>query len=151
MKRTTTTIAALLVLICGAAVDARAQDAGAQDAQVEFNTLMLRYEVQKKTPGVPFLLNFLLPFGVGSFVQGDTVGGIVVAGGQVAGGALMLADNISDGLGTMFWIGVGVSAGVTIAGWIMPFTHAAAFNDQLRRDLGIAIDGRGISVRLASW
>ena len=54
-------------------------------------------------------------------------------------------------LGALFWVGTGVSVGVTIAGWIIPWTYANAFNDQLRRDLGISIDSMGVSVRLASW
>lgn len=43
--------------------------------------IMNEYE---KTSGMAFALNFFLPFGIGSFVQGDTTGGAIVAVGEVA-------------------------------------------------------------------
>ncbi|WP_425532460.1 P13 family porin [Borrelia coriaceae] len=41
--------------------------------------------MKKKDTLVPFLLNFLLGFGIDSFVQGDTTGGLFVLGFDVLG------------------------------------------------------------------
>ncbi|MDR2808501.1 MAG: P13 family porin, partial [Spirochaetaceae bacterium] len=56
------------------------------------------FEAYEKGAGGPFALNFFLGFGIGSFVQGDPVGGWVTLLGEAAGiaavfyGVSLLAD-----------------------------------------------------------
>ncbi len=54
----------------------------------------LKYESQKATVLAPFLLNFFLTLGIGSFVQGDYIGGGAVLGTQVLGGILCITGAI---------------------------------------------------------
>lgn len=62
-----------------------AQAAFSQESGQDSNRAFQRYEIEKIDPWGPFVLNLLLNFGIGSFVQGDTTGGLIVAGGQVIG------------------------------------------------------------------
>ena len=48
----------------------------------EANQAYQQYELRKVDPWGPFVLNLLLPFGIGSFVQGDTTGGCLSPGGR---------------------------------------------------------------------
>ena len=106
----------------------------------------LRYEIAKVDPWGPFVLNLLLPFGIGSFVQGDTTGGLIVAGGHVAGIVLMFAGLSSDEpLGSTTWVGAGVSTAASIVGLFLPHAYANAANEKLRRDLGITVSGVSLS------
>nr|WP_320292858.1 P13 family porin [Borreliella sinica]WPM06360.1 P13 family porin [Borreliella sinica] len=50
----------------------------------------LKYESEKATVLAPFLLNFFLTLGIGSFVQGDYIGGSAVLGTQVLGGGIFV-------------------------------------------------------------
>ena len=49
---------------------------------------IMLYNAKKINSGVPFALNFLLGCGIGSFVQGDTAGGVTALVGELAGGAV---------------------------------------------------------------
>ena len=107
------------------------------------------YDYRKVDPWGPFVLNLLLPFGVGSFVQGDTTGGLIVAGGQVVGIGLVVASTSSGDplwpLGTMTYVGVGLYFVASVAGYVFPFTYANAANDKLRKDLGISVSDVSLS------
>ncbi|AHH07499.1 Hypothetical protein BCD_1433 (plasmid) [Borrelia crocidurae DOU] len=46
---------------------------------------MVFYKVNKKDVLAPFLLNFFFGFGIGSFVQGDITGGLLVLGSEILG------------------------------------------------------------------
>ena len=43
------------------------------------------YDNHKKEPALPFILNFILGFGIGSFVEGDNLGGWIMLGTQLGG------------------------------------------------------------------
>lgn len=144
---------ATLLLVAAVASAAFAQD----DA-----TNLLRYESQKVDPWGPFALNLLLPFGIGSFVQGDNSGGLVVLGGQVAGGAMMAADILNTANYArvtvygpllyrptfLFWGGLLVTSGATIAGYVFPFVYANEVNAKLRKNLGLSFGPDGISLEV---
>ena len=131
------------------------QTAFAQEEESS-NRAFLQYEIQKVDPWGPFVLNLLLNFGIGSFVQGDTTGGLIVAGGQVLGIGLIVAgvsaSRTDDQYGyttttttttttssALVYVGAGLAAAASIAGYVFPFTYANAANEKLRRDLGIAV------------
>lgn len=125
----------------------------AYSQETDSDRAYLQYEVQKVDPWGPFVLNLLLPFGIGSFVQGDTTGGLVVAGGQVAGAGLLLAGLTSEPSGAMALIGIGVYSAASIMGLVFPHTYANAANEKLRKNLGIAgvsWDERGVTVTFAT-
>ncbi|WAZ86043.1 P13 family porin [Borrelia miyamotoi] len=46
---------------------------------------VLLYEVNKRDILAPFLLNFFFGFGIGSFVQGDITGDLMVLGSEILG------------------------------------------------------------------
>ena len=111
----------------------------------------LQYEIQKVDPWGPFVINLLLGAGIGSFVQGDTTGGLIVLGGEVAGvglivaGALAARDAYGGGSSGLIIVG-GAALGVArILGLIFPFTYANAANEKLRRDLGISATSVSLS------
>ncbi|WP_419261169.1 P13 family porin [Borreliella afzelii] len=113
----------------------------------------LQYESQKATVLAPFLLNLFLTLGIGSFVQGDYIGGGAVLGTQVLGGILCItgyivesAANVPPGrisIAGSILLGIG---GLTIAGsyitsLIIPFTFKNKYNANLRKKLGISLAG----------
>ena len=51
---------------------------------------MMLYNSKKVNSGIPFALNFLLGYGIGSFVQGDTAGGVTALVGDLVSGAAFL-------------------------------------------------------------
>ena len=53
----------------------------------EKNVLFLKH---KNSPAVPFALNFFLPFGIGSFVQKDTVSGVICLSAGIIGGGFLI-------------------------------------------------------------
>lgn len=134
---------------------ALAQQVFAQDQEESSDRAFLQYEIQKVDPWGPFALNLLLGLGIGSFVQGDITGGLLVAGGEVVGAGLLIAGassvvNDPEGAGgTMMVVGVGLLTAARIAGLVFPFTYADAFNEKLRRNLGIDVSivpGDGVNV-----
>ncbi len=48
--------------------------------------IVMKYESEKATILAPLLLNIFLSLGIGSFVQGDYIGGGALLGSQVLGG-----------------------------------------------------------------
>ncbi|WNY67275.1 P13 family porin [Borreliella lusitaniae] len=107
-----------------------------------------KYDKDKKNPIGPFLLNLFLPFGIGSFVQGDYIGGGTVLGFDVLGAILwgtgMIINNTSEkGLTGTLLIGVGASMLLTshITSLIIPFTFANRHNENLRKRLSAELLG----------
>ncbi len=107
----------------------------------------LKYESEKTTVLTPFLLNFFLSLGIGSFVQGDYIGGSAVLGTQVLGGIFILTGWVTSGTATgptqvitgATIVGIG-SIAITVSyitGLIIPFTFANRYNADLRKRLGI--------------
>ncbi|WP_215536060.1 P13 family porin [Borreliella bavariensis] len=111
----------------------------------------LKYESQKATVLAPLLLNLFLSLRIGSFVQGDYIGGGAVLGTQVLGGIFILSGYIITGTATgpaqgitgLTIIGIG-SLAITasyITSLIIPFTFANRYNANLRKRLGISLAG----------
>ena len=119
---------------------ASAQVAFSQEDNQDWERAHLQYELQKVDPWGPFVLNLLLGLGIGSFVQGDTPGGLLVAGGEVVGIGLVIAGagNPEGGSGLVIG-GAALLTAARIAGLIFPFTYANAANEKLRQDLGISV------------
>lgn len=129
---------------------AYSQEAGSDQA-------FLQYEMRKVDPWGPFVLNLLLPFGLGSHVQGDTTGGMVVTVGHLAGalGILLAYGTGLDPSGAVGTAAIGVSVAASLVGLVLPFTYANAANEKLRQDLGLSVSGiswaeRGITLTLAT-
>ncbi len=115
---------------------------------------VMKYESKKATILAPLLLNIFLSLGIGSFVQGDYIGGGALLGSQVLGGILIMAGYMTGNIGfvtesTATVITGGVLSGIgglTIAasyitGIIIPFKFANRYNADLKKRLGIALAG----------
>ncbi|XPC97822.1 P13 family porin (plasmid) [Borreliella japonica] len=111
----------------------------------------LKYESEKATVLAPFLLNFFFSLGIGSFVQGDYIGGSALIGTQALGGIFLLSGYIITGTATgqgqaiagaaIMGIGYLTIAVSHITGLIIPFTFANKYNADLRKKLGISLAG----------
>ncbi|ABH02125.1 P13 family porin [Borreliella afzelii] len=106
-----------------------------------------KYEKEKKGPIVPFLLNLFLPFGIGSFVQEDYIGGGSVLGfnllGVILGGTGIILNIRETQLTGSILIGVGASmfAISYITSLIIPFTFANRHNENLKKRLSAELVG----------
>lgn len=104
---------------------------------------MMFYESNKKSNILPFVLNFCLGAGVGSFVQGDTKGGVTGLIGDLAGCLLVgvgtgimqqnaMAGELPGTLETLLiYGGCAVLTGFRIYECIRPFTFAKSYNNKL--------------------
>ncbi|ADQ30232.1 conserved hypothetical protein (plasmid) [Borreliella burgdorferi JD1] len=63
---------------------------------------VMKYESEKATILAPLLLNIFLSLGIGSFVQGDYIGGGALLGSQVLGGILIMAGHMIVGIGRRY-------------------------------------------------
>jgi len=88
------------------------------------------YEEHSVSSVVPFILNFFTGFGLGSWIQGNTVGGII---GIVGVGSLTTASFIENT--TIQGIGVGVFLGAWVTNLILPWTYAGSYNSSLEEAL----------------
>ncbi|QMU98853.1 P13 family porin [Borrelia sp. A-FGy1] len=117
---------------------------------------LLIYESSKKDPLIPFILNLVLGFGIGSFAQGDIIGGLSLLGFDAIGVGLLAygvysAGGISEVKAKkedLPWVSVSLIAvgGVTLAitrlvEIVLPFVHASNYNKRLRQNLGNALGG----------
>ncbi|WP_418885180.1 P13 family porin [Borreliella carolinensis] len=114
---------------------------------------VMKYESEKATILAPLLLNIFLSLGIGSFVQGDYIGGGALLGSQVLGGILVLTGyifesnaNVPPGRisivgSTLIGIGSLTIAASYITGIIIPFKFANRYNADLKKRLGIALAG----------
>jgi hypothetical protein len=108
---------------------------------------MILYNECKKDQWVPFLVNFVVGAGIGSFIEGDKTGGTIalvgdlVGMGAVAFGAAAYSSEIysnpytTKGLGTMT-LGYVALIGTRIFEIIRPFTYTARYNSTLKGTLG---------------
>ena len=102
-----------------------------------------------KTSGTgPFVANLLFGFGIGSYVQGDTLGGTIslcadlggyglVIGGTVAVVARMICNSESPAVTgtTAILAGTAVLVANKIFTCIRPFTYASSYNQRLSKAL----------------
>ncbi|WP_210376511.1 P13 family porin [Borreliella garinii] len=106
-----------------------------------------KYDKDKKNPIGPFLLNLFLPFGIGSFLQGNYIGGGSVLGFNLLGAILLgtgIILNINETkLTGSLLIGVGASMLITsyITSLIIPFTFANWYNEDLKKRLSEELAG----------
>ncbi len=115
------------------------------------------YETNKKDSLVPFLLNLFLGFGIGSFAQGDILGGSLILGFDAVGIGLILTGAYLDikafdnnakkadfkwtwGKGMML-AGVVTMAVTRLTEIVLPFTFANNYNRKLKNSLNIALGG----------
>ena len=147
-------------VLAGLIIVLAAQPVLSQEEGESSDRAYLQYEIRKSDPWGPFALNLLLGLGIGSFVQGDTTGGLLVAGGEVIGLGLLIAgysaslqaiETSGSGGGGMVIAGAALLGAARIAGLIFPFTYANSFNEKLRQDLGIdvaVVPGDGLTVTI---
>lgn len=107
---------------------------------------MSLYSMHEDSPTVPFLVNFLVGAGIGSFIQGDMKGGytglitdVVALGLYTVGYAQVLTaalDNeISEGGSMLVLVGAGLMLGSKISQCIRPFTYSKEYNRRLNSSL----------------
>ena len=105
------------------------------------------FESNKQSPTLPFVVNLLVGYGIGSFVQGDTTGGIIaLLGDLVSSGVLYsgyekastaIANESPDGkegTGLMLVGAVGLLA-FRIFELTRPFSFASDYNKKLSKAL----------------
>ena len=111
---------------------------------------LIFYEENKKSSAY-VVLNLILGYGIGSWVQGDITGGLIGTIGQFGGICTMLiysaqsqSDNsnsksmiFTSGDKTILIIGGIMLIGSYIADLVLPFTYAKSYNDKLRKKLGL--------------
>ncbi len=109
---------------------------------------MALYSEYKKDQWVPFLVNFIVGAGIGSFIEGDTTGGVIALTGDIVGlgsviiGATTYASSMysypytysTKGLG-LATFGYVVLIGSRIFEIIRPFTYTARYNSTLKQSL----------------
>ncbi|ACH94300.1 uncharacterized conserved protein [Borrelia recurrentis A1] len=110
---------------------------------------LLLYESYKQNALIPFLLNLFVGFGIGSLVQGDITGGLLILGfdalslGLLGYGVYSTLNSKSvevPVIGLSLMTLGGITMFVTrIVEVVLPFTHAASYNKKLRQNLGIAL------------
>jgi len=83
---------------------------------------------------LPFILNFLIGFGVGSWVQGHTAGGLIGSIGQLCGVILIVSSSSTNlkGIGALTLIGA------WLTDCILPWTYAHSYNNKLKSALGMS-------------
>lgn len=102
------------------------------------------YTEYQKNPAVPVFVNFIIGFGIGSFIEGDAAGGAIALacdlGGSISfltGAILTLSDSVDlANLG----VGLGLFGFATIIGSRIyeisrPFAYANRYNDVLKKSL----------------
>ncbi len=118
----------------------------------EANSAMIRYLSTYLTPGQrkallashresaggPFVVNLLLGFGLGSYMQGDVSAGMIGTITQGAGLMILFQSGSSEEVVTS--IGAGLFVVGKLLDLIQPWTFAGGRNEQLERNLkGISI------------
>ncbi len=108
--------------------------------------IMSLYAMHEDSPTVPFLVNFLVGAGIGSFIQGDMKGGYtglitdIVALGMYSVGYVQvftaaLDNEISEGGSMLVLLGAGVMLGSKIYQSIRPFSYSKEYNRRLNSSL----------------
>jgi hypothetical protein len=96
---------------------------------------MFIYDDKKVSGGLPFVLNFFLCFGIGSWVQGHTAGGLIGTIGNLTG-LILIASDDSGGSSTAT-IGSVIFLSTWIVDCILPWTYSSSYNRKLKSALGI--------------
>lgn len=105
---------------------------------------MVLLESNKKSSGLPFVLNLILGLGIGSYVQGDSKGGTTALVGELSSLALLLAGagqatvNPYTGDiegGEMMYPGYIGMVGFRLYELIRPFSFAKEYNSKLSNAL----------------
>ncbi|MDY0289870.1 MAG: P13 family porin [Sphaerochaeta sp.] len=107
---------------------------------------MSLYSMHENSPTLPFVVNLLVGYGIGSFLQGDTKTGTtalvadIVALGLYSVGYVQIYNaafngEISGPGHTMFLLGVGLLVGSKIYQCTKPFSYAKAYNRRLHSSL----------------
>ncbi|MBB6213326.1 P13 family porin [Borreliella californiensis] len=147
----------VLVTFCVFSSFAQADDSKSGAFGMSAGEKLLVYETSKQDPIVPFLLNLFLGFGIGSFAQGDILGGSLILGFDAVGIGLILTgayldikalDNNAKKAAFQWTWGKGVIlAGVVtmavtrLTEIILPFTFANSYNRKLKNSLNVALGG----------
>jgi hypothetical protein len=101
-------------------------------------TLAEKYMVidsNKKSAGVPFVCNWLLGFGIGSFIQHDTTVATGILGGELAGWALYF-NGVSNLNTSTMTTGLLIYGGFQIFALIRPWVYTDRYNTTLKSALG---------------
>ena len=102
------------------------------------------FESNKQSPAIPFVVNLLVGFGIGSFVQGDSTGGNISLVGDLVSIALVYTGYAqalnaafnsasydgTEGAGMMLIGGIGLLA-TRVFELIRPFSFASDYNQKL--------------------
>ncbi|ETZ17177.1 hypothetical protein BDCR2A_01898 [Borrelia duttonii CR2A] len=139
----------ILFFVCVVVSFAQSDDKVSSDAVVtggNIDNKMLFYKANKKDVLAPFLLNFFFGFGIGSFVQGDITGGLLVLGSEILGLGLVVSGMCLRSPGTPLGFSLISLGGITlfatrIAEMIIPFTYASSYNKKLQEKLGVVLGG----------
>jgi hypothetical protein len=107
------------------------------------NEKLSLYSQYENSPTLPFVVNFLVGGGIGSFIQGDAKGGytalisdVLASGLYITGLASIYADGEVSSTGTMLMLlGAGVLLGSRIYECIRPFSYAKDYNKNLHSAL----------------
>jgi len=106
------------------------------------------FESHKKSPTVPFIVNFLVGFGIGSYIQGDAKGGTIallgdlLSTGLIVGGYTVSLYTIFTGMSGEMNVGEGLMTAGAIGlvatrlfESIRPFSFASNYNKKLSNTL----------------
>ena len=104
---------------------------------------MVLLESNKKSSGLPFVLNLILGLGIGSYVQGDSKGGTTALVGELSSLALLLAGAGQATVnsygevegGEMMYLGYIGMVGFRLYELIRPFSFAKEYNSKLSNAL----------------
>ena len=105
------------------------------------------FESKKQSPTLPFVVNLLVGYGIGSFVQGDTTGGIIALLGDVVSSGVLysgyekastaIANASSDGSegSALMLVGAVGLLAFRIFELTRPFSFASDYNTRLSKAL----------------
>nr|AAR14935.1 outer membrane protein P13 [Borreliella burgdorferi] len=147
----------IFILVTFCAFSSFAQDDSKSTFNLGAGEKFLIYETNKKDSLVPFLLNLFLGFGIGSFAQGDMLGGSLILGFDAVGIGLIVTGAYLDikafdnnakkadfkwtwGKGMML-AGVVTMAVTRLTEIVLPFTFANNYKRKLKNSLNIGLGG----------
>jgi hypothetical protein len=94
------------------------------------------YDACKKSAGIPLALNIITGLGIGSFIQGDTIGGAIQLSAMAAGAAsLFLAFVPGPHVEIALITSITSSALSGLCGCVAPFVFKHAYNRRLKTAL----------------
>jgi hypothetical protein len=114
----------------------------ARDLTLDERTML--YDECQKNLAVPFMVNLVVGFGIGSFIEGDTTGGLIALAGDGVGymlvftGAILTLSN-SFGLANfgagLLYFGIASVVGVRIFETTRTIKYADTYNTVLKKSL----------------